>query len=377
MGGSYHRFIGALGRTRTLDLTCQECENHIAPHEGPSAPAEFEYLVREVADALVQLGRGSSYTDTAKRVRLVANVGKTNTPREVVNGQTVAEWVADFTTVVAARHQETAWPECLVLDSTEFQWTNPRTGTSQQLFTVLAAYGYPATGGKGRLWKLLASPTDQNTDWASFLALLPGRPLSVVCDRDLAIIGGVQQHWGRGKNAVPIHLCEHHLLKKGREALARDDIKFGDTVRDLLHQSLHSLAEWDAFATAVRAESGWVSANKWVKHWDKRMRLQTARRASLPPVYANGAVEAPIKRVRQVLERRRWTFRNRERMNLLLELVRLAVLRADNASVYAADIRTHLLAYKGHPPRHYRKVYDSWGPRNGGKPQTRTNSLWS
>ena len=140
----------------------------------------------------------------------------------------------------------------------------------------------------------MASPTDQNTDWASFLALLPGRPLSVVCDRDL------------------------------------------------LHQSLHSLAKRDAFATAVRAESGWVSADKWVKHWDKRMRLQTARRASLPPVYANGAVEAPIKRVRQVLERRRWTFRNRERMNLLLELVRLAVLRADNASVYVADIRTHM-----------------------------------
>ncbi|NQW71561.1 MAG: hypothetical protein HQ453_02415 [Actinobacteria bacterium] len=137
MGGSHHRFIDALGRTRTLYLTCQECENHIAPHEGPSALAEFEYLVRDVADALVQLGRGSSYTDTAKRVRLVANVGKTNTPRDVVNGQTVAEWVADFTTVVAARHQETVWPECLVRDSTEFQWTNPRTGTSEQMGQAL------------------------------------------------------------------------------------------------------------------------------------------------------------------------------------------------------------------------------------------------
>ena len=206
VGGSYHRFIGALGRTRTLDLTCQECENHIAPHEGPSAPAEFECLVREVADALVQLGRGSSYTDTAKRVRLVANVGKTNTPREVVNGQTVAEWVADFTTVVAARHQETAWPECLVLDSTEFQWTNPRTGTSQQLFTVLAAYGYPATGGKGRLWKLLASPTDQNTDWASFLALLPGRPLSVACDRDLAL-SAASSSTGAGERTPCLSIC--------------------------------------------------------------------------------------------------------------------------------------------------------------------------
>ena len=112
-----------------------------------------------------------------------------------------------------------------------------RPGISQQLFTVLAAHRYPATGGKGSGWKLSASPTNQNTDSASFLALVPGRPLSVVCDRTL------------------------------------------------LHQSLQSLAEWDAFVTAVRAEPGWVSADKWVKHWDKRMRLQAARRASLPPVW--------------------------------------------------------------------------------------------
>jgi hypothetical protein len=39
-------------------------------------------------------------------------------------------------------------------------WSNPRTGTSTQLFAVLAAYGYEAQGRNGRLWKLWASPTD-------------------------------------------------------------------------------------------------------------------------------------------------------------------------------------------------------------------------
>ena len=371
--GSYHRFLGALGRTRTDQGTCLECENHIAVHEGPAAPAEFEYLVREIADALVALGRGSSYTDTARRVRLMANVGKTGERRDVVNGQTVAEWVADFAPVVAARHQEAAWPECLVLDSTEFQWTNPWNGVKSQLFHVFAAYGYPSTGGKGRLWKLWASPTDQNTDWEAFLRLLPGKPLSVVCDRDLAIIGGVQRVWGKGKTAVPIHLCEYHLLNKGREALARDKLAFGDPAWDLLHESLQTPLGWDLFAHEVQQHSAWESTNKWVKHWDRRMRAQTARRATLPPVYGNGAVEAPIKRVRTAIEKRSWTFRNRQRMNMLLELVRLADLRADNPSIYAADIREHLLAYGGHPPRHYRKVYDTWGPRN--QQQTRIYSL--
>ena len=144
--GSYHRFIGALGRTRSNDHTCVECENNIAAHEGPAAPAEFEYLVREVAQALVRLGQGASYTDVAKRTRLLANRDKDHEPTQVTTGQTVAEWVADFVPVVAARHQETAWPEVLVLDSTEFMWKNPRTGTTTQLFTVMAAYGYDAAG---------------------------------------------------------------------------------------------------------------------------------------------------------------------------------------------------------------------------------------
>jgi hypothetical protein len=72
--GSYHRFIGALGRTRTdEDHACSECENPLAPHEGPAAPSKFEHLVREVAQALVRLGPGSSYTEAVRRARLCVN----------------------------------------------------------------------------------------------------------------------------------------------------------------------------------------------------------------------------------------------------------------------------------------------------------------
>lgn len=73
--------------------------------------------------------------------------------------------------------------------------TDSWTKTSKKLFVVMAAWGYETGDTKGRLWKLEARPTDQNTDWADFLAALPGRPASVVCDRDLAIIGGAQQQW--------------------------------------------------------------------------------------------------------------------------------------------------------------------------------------
>src|SRR5665811_833851 len=67
---SYHRFLGVMSRTRALDETCVECENHLEVHEGPVAPSTFEYLVREVATALVSVGRGMSYTDAAKSLPL-------------------------------------------------------------------------------------------------------------------------------------------------------------------------------------------------------------------------------------------------------------------------------------------------------------------
>ena len=74
-------------------------------------------------------------------------------------------------------------------------------------------------------------------------------------------------------------------------------------------------------------------------------------------------MEEPIRRVRAVLESCRWSFRNRARMDLLLELVRLAHLRADDAGVHATDVRAHLTKHGGLPSRRYRALYDSWGPK--------------
>jgi hypothetical protein len=59
---------------------------------------------------------------------------------------------------VAAPHAETEWPETVVLDSTRLMYTDRFTGTSNQLFCVLAAWGYPAGAQRGRLWLLRAYP---------------------------------------------------------------------------------------------------------------------------------------------------------------------------------------------------------------------------
>src|SRR5665811_1631107 len=84
------------------------------------------------------------------------------------------------------------------------------------------------------------------------------------------------------------------------------------------------------------------------------MRIQTARRESLPEHYSNGALEPKLRDVRSMLERRKWAFRNRARLNLLLELVRLRLNRHDDRARWATLIRAHIDEHGGqsaHPRR--------------------------
>lgn len=104
------------------------------------------------------------------------------------------------------------------------------------------------------------------------------------------------------------------------------------------------------------------------------MRGQSQGRDRIPPVYSNGAVEQPIREIRQILKPRAFVFKNRARLNHLLTLMRLARLRVDTATDYAADIRAFLNAHDGHPPRTYRETYDRHASASG---EILFNSLWA
>jgi hypothetical protein len=126
---------------------CPTCDSQLEAHQGPSAPWRYDYLVEEIAASLLALGQGETYTAVAERARAQAWNGRRayhRGPTTVVNGQLVANWLATFGPVVCEPRRETGWPETLVLDSTEFVHTDRWTGQRSQLFTVPAAYGYPA-----------------------------------------------------------------------------------------------------------------------------------------------------------------------------------------------------------------------------------------
>lgn len=372
--GSFHRFLGAMSRTRTVDGTCLECENHLHAHQGPQAPAEFEYLVREIAEALVLLGQGQTYTDVAKRVRARANIGKTNRWHDVVNGQTVADWMADFVPVVAARHAPTKWPAVIVLDSTSFYWTDPATGKSLMLFAILAAYGYDKEGKNGKLWKVNAGPSAGIDAWAEFLGSLDGKPESIVCDQDTSIKGGVEKHWGEWAAVHLVHHCEYHLGELARKRFESDKLEPRDPIRLLFRTALQSREGWDEFEAEVRSRPKLQNTNNWVERNCIWLRGQTQGRSRIPPIYANGAVEQPLREFRKDLRPRAFMFRNRGRLNHLLELMRLATLRVDNPADYALDIRTYLDENNGRPQRTYRQAYDALADSAG---VMQLSSLWA
>ena len=80
------------------------------------------------------------------------------------------------------------------------------------------------------------------------------------------------------------------------------------------------------------------------------MRVQTARRAALPDHHSTGAVDPKIERLRGMLESRAWTFRNRRRLNMLFQLMRLHLNRCDDPQQWATLIRAHLEAHNGRVP---------------------------
>ena len=368
----YHRFLGVMSRARTHDATCIECEVHLAPHQGPVAPSTFEYLVREIAGALVDVGSGATYKDAAKKARARANIDKVSPARDVSNGQTVVDWMTDFVPVVAARYAEKEWPAVLVLDSTTFFWTDPLTKNSLSLFTLFAAYGYDRNGNKGRLWKVGASPDDDGPAWAEFLASLPGKPVSIVCDQSKPIIAGINQRWGEWAAVNLVHHCEHHLDTQAKAQFKSDNLAPDDPIRLLFRGALQDIERWDTFVAEVlrRGRPAMKLTYKWVEKNATLLRGQIIGRPQIPPVYSNSGVEQEIRELKAELRPRRFAFRNRARLNQLLDLMRLKSMNVDHPTDYAKDIRTYIEASDGRPERTYREAYDSL-------PDELFSSLWS
>lgn len=337
-GSPAHNFAGTTPRLVAEAGSCEHCENPVASHEGPRIASRYAFPVAQAAAALVMVGQGVSYTEAADRARVRNRHG-----RFEGGAQLVANWVEVLGPVVGAAHAESIWPETVVLDATWFMVTNTALGTTTRAFEVLGAYGYPADGA-GRTWALRASPQARQTDWVALLRSLPGEPRLVVCDDAAAIHNAVAKVW---PNAF-VKLCEHHLRAGAIKAMRPYGItSFGHPAMALLNDAFRSPAGWSAFKKGVKG----IGIDRWIHSYDQAVKDQTKRRAKLPDHHSTGALDEVLAKVREFMEPRAFCYRNAERTNRMLELVRLRLNRADDPLAYAAAIRAHLDANGGRVAR--------------------------
>jgi hypothetical protein len=132
--GQFHRFTPPLPRERTLDGVCDVCDSTGHAHAGPVVSRGYPHRLRPVAEAFVAVGRGVSYTRAGQRARVAAG-------RDPTAGDSAGQMVDAWAPTIVAAYAETDWPETLVLDSTDFWWTNARTNTRRRDFAIQVAYG--------------------------------------------------------------------------------------------------------------------------------------------------------------------------------------------------------------------------------------------
>jgi len=328
--GMVHKFAGVVPRLVMESHSCDHCENPVATHQGPRVAHRYEFPVAQAAAALVMVGQGVSYTETADRMR-ARNQGD----RFDCGAQLVANWIEVLGPVVASEYSETEWPETVVLDSTWFMVTNQRTGEITKAFSVLGVHGYPAGQHQGRCWMLRAAPTRTAREWEKVLRSLPGEPKMVVCDGDISIIAAVSRVW---PNAF-IKRCEHHLRQRVMKRMALYGLTaYGCPEMALLNDAFHSPKGWRAFKKGMTG----AKVETWIEEYDKILTEQVRRRASLPQHHATGAIDEDLARVREFMEPRAFCYRNAERTTRMLELVRLRMNRCDDPLIYARAIRAHL-----------------------------------
>lgn len=345
-----HNFAGNVVRSVLASPgTCESCEQHVARHQGPGLASLYRYPVTEVALALVRVGRGMSYTEAAQRCRarqareLFGPQAEQGELAKRPTAQLVANWVEVFGPVVAAGYAETRWPETIVVDDKPFQ-ANTSMGRGV-VFSILGVWGYEAGASQGRLVALRAVRGGASQHhWRQVYASLAGAPRLVVSDGSKVTIPTAEQAFPD----ATIRLCRWHLKRL-----------FSRNLNPVLKRNpFHAIADFDS--DVVDDPEAWATfkalasdpdldavdrevLDKWVKGRDKRLMAEFAA-TDLPDHWGNGAIEQALDAIGRHIGPRAFCFRNAERTNRLLELVRLHHNGVDDTGRYANAIRDHLHA---------------------------------
>lgn len=283
--GQSHSFAPPMPREHTHGGVCSVCDSVVAPQVGLVVSRVYQHRLHLVAEALVAVGRGVSYARALQRARVASGRDLVDTDGA---GQLVAEWVDVWAPVIINAFAETDWAETLVLDDTDFRWTNPRTQRPRREFAVLVAYGY-TPDGRGRIWGARASATTRSWDYIELVQgmNLVAPPRTIVADDSRAIAAAARKLWPRAPGpSLPfpfLFACEHHLRLGAEKELAAHlaNAPRGRWMKRL-DTAFRRSEGWDEFVRTARI---FPAVDAWIQAHEPRLTIQTAVRhlPSRPP----------------------------------------------------------------------------------------------
>lgn len=223
---------------------------------------------------------------------------------------------------------------------------------------MFGAVAYAA--GRAHLWRAEAFEQDSRHEWKDFLRSLPGRPTYVVCDRKTSMRNAIHAVWP----GIRIYPCVEHLRMNLIERLHKTGLY--DRRRSLVKLAEAKLNPFNDIGTylVLRALLARYLAADWsrttAKHREERDRLvkwldgvEADIARSLVerhwPVSA-GAIEMPLRELKNSLYDRRYSLRNLDRLNCLLVLYQLHQMGRCNERDSAATLRHDHISRGGHPP---------------------------
>ena len=355
-GGTPHKFqpdVRVRHEVHGARIECDGCERPLGRRDGTRVGSGFEFAVREIADALVRVGQGSSYREASFAVRMRAKKRRVRSAIPIKTGlisddpSLAMNYLDAFAEMIIGEVAEKVWPAYLALDALPLRvrvhqpqllartlrkkkaWpanlkkrTHPRkvykirrNATIRERGRILVAVGSNTVYGKPRpILARFAGGGDEES-WVEFLRALPGVPAWVVSDRDGAIEAAVKRVWPAGS---VVHLfSEFHLAKNAGDAARADKVPFGDPMRELL-EDIQADPTIYPDAESFAAQRGFVRLTKWLA--DNRELIcveQPAKRAVFPNApRSNGAVEATIEKIKTAVKGRAHLFGNADRLDL-------------------------------------------------------------
>lgn len=324
-GGSSHRFIEAAAGDGNLALR----------------PRLFSYDAREIAAALVAVGKGMSYRSAARLV-----------PRSPApDGNSVADWVEVFAPSIYARHEPRRWPDAVVLDELRF-YARSRDARARALpeevpaFRIFAglAYGHVDAAQVVALRAVPGySPRGSQPHWEELLESREGVPKELVCSPDVGLLRAIDAVW-RGEDAPLVFLSHSHLVRELLELLRAEGVSPDERLFAAAARAFESPAAWRAFVR-LPSRRRLRMLEAWLRRYGERIAWQLENRRDR--LSDTSELELRLAPLRAQLAGRRGTLANRRRTNRLLMLTQLELNRHADVSAYAEILEAEVRAHDG------------------------------